>query len=50
VVDWAPLGTIAENIAYAISILGITGLAWWIAYSVVGKLAEKMGSKKKEEK
>jgi len=38
---WSTLGTIAENIAYAISIVGLTGLAWYVAGVVVEKLVKK---------
>jgi len=35
---WETLGTIAEHIAYAISVIGLTGLAWYVAGVVIDKL------------
>lgn len=43
---WETLGTIAENIAYAISVIGLTGLAWYVA----GVVVEKLICREKEKK
>lgn len=37
--DWTILPTIGEAIAIGLSILGITGLGWWIAVKIVNKIA-----------
>jgi hypothetical protein len=35
---WETLGLIAEHIAYAISVIGLTGLAWYVAGVVIDKI------------
>jgi hypothetical protein len=42
---WETLGTIAEHIAYAISVVGLTGLAWHVAGTVVDKLITRKREK-----
>lgn len=42
---WETLGVIAEHIAYAISVIGLTGLAWYIAGVVVDKLITRNKAK-----
>jgi len=38
---WETLGTIAEAIGYALSILGVVGIGWLIAGAVLKKLGLK---------
>jgi len=35
---WENLGVIAENIAYAISVIGLCGLGWYVAGVIIDKL------------
>jgi len=35
---WETLGIIAEQIAYAISVIGLVGLAWYVAGVIADKL------------
>jgi hypothetical protein len=46
-VDWTQLGIIAEAIAYAFSVLGVAGLGWYLATTILEKLGNmhKSGNK-----
>jgi len=38
--DWSLLATIGEAIAFSVSILGITGLGYWLAEKLLEKIAK----------
>ena len=40
--DWSQLAAISEAIAYAFSILGITGFAWWLFYGLLNLVKDKL--------
>jgi len=41
VAPWDVLGTIAEHVAYALSVLGVVGVAWVVAGAILKKLGLK---------
>jgi hypothetical protein len=38
---WDVLGTIAEQVAFALSVLGVVGVAWVVAGAILKKLGLK---------
>jgi len=38
---WEILGKIAEHIGFSLSVIGLCGLAWYVASAIIEKLIKK---------